>query len=312
VIREQSFKILNIEFTTSYEHLEDIFLYVYKAPTLEKLIYPLEVPDYLPIQKSDGSFTQIKTPNEFCLKRLLEDHDFSYNFRRLTENHPPFIHKFDNETSSFFANRCYFFTGTLDPLIFIPYGLTHDICLPLNDLKNITYYFNVIMSEERAPYVSLESVIALVLEQVELVNPFFMECNLIDCSVSKEGRYFKTKSPADNFYKNKYQKITLPSGDSLSPFIGGINYFSFELWERLGEKRQKAISIFCNLDQVGEGIISSLKASILAGYPHDAAILNEVNKTSGLGTLSDRTETCLNLSPFNYFKCFCPHLNRMF
>jgi hypothetical protein len=173
------------------------------------------------------------------------------------------------------------------PLIPLPWVLPQEVFVPHPRYLNSSYFFNALLTSDGNTDVTFESVVSLLAEQIDLTNLFYMQTSVITCSIQKGGdlNHYQPYPVTDNLHFKKELNIELDSGDTVAPFLGGVNFFSEELWDKVGLERRNIISKRCSVTPFKSGYLTMLKKDELTGYPEEIDKIKSLNKACGFGRI---------------------------
>jgi hypothetical protein len=272
-------KACHIRFNTVANKLEELPYLIFKAPTLEKLIYPLSVVTQYDRKNFIHIYETIRTVEELKFgNRFREDFETNYsNFLNyfLDPSSIDYIKITEMPLLSFLY---------LHPCLPENFGFSQEVCIPSARYINSVYYFNTILSDENRE-VTFELILNLLTEQVALAKSFYMETSVVNFSFTPpiDVSYQKVVSDFGYYKQVRQANIELNSGDTVAPFICGVNYFSNELWEEIGNHRREILKEYCKIIPYGEGMVTSLKERELSELLENIELINKINHLCGFG-----------------------------
>jgi hypothetical protein len=274
-------KACHIRFNTAANKLEQLPYSIFKAPTLEKLIYPLSIVTQYDRKNLCHHYKDIHN-----IKDLSFDNFFKEDYESIYYD---FLSYHLDPTSSFYKDPIE--TSLIHFIYFHPclpsdFGFAQDVCIPPTKYVNSVYYFNTILADYNKR-VTFDLILDLVNEQVPLANPFYMETSVVNFSVvTPEGETYADPISDFAYYGlNRELNIELDSGDTVAPFIMGVNYFSNEIWDKLGSKRTNIIEQYCKIIPFADGIVASLKEGELSDLLENLEVINKINTSCGFGNI---------------------------
>jgi hypothetical protein len=277
------FQSLFVKFVTRYEEIHDLYLRMFNAPILDKLIFPLEV-----VKEYDNDdfwhLTCTAYFNEIILFTETFKNGYKERLRNIFESRA--IRKRFMDTGSVIWEDGY---GVLD-FFHTEYvegkrmDFQQQIYLPHIDNRHTDYGFWMPLLGENKDNINKENTLILLEQQIECANPIFMS-----------AAFLMETNTFDGFYrfhdKLEKLKLTLSCGTDVFPFVEWINYFTFELWEKVGSDRQKIIKEYCQTIEWKTGIVTILTDEFLfLSEPNHLKLVNELNQKLGFGEIVKRDE----------------------
>jgi hypothetical protein len=222
-------KACHIRFNTAANKLEQLPYSIFKASTLSKLIFPLNI---VTRYDRDNFFHSYETVQEWkdlsFSSTFKEDYECLYfDFLQYNLNHSYLDSSINDEIP--LIHFLYFHSSIPKEV-----GFAQEVCIPHARYVNSAYYFNTLLENENIK-VTFNLLLELLYEQVALTNSFYIETSVVNFSLfpPENITYLKAASDFAYYEQIREENIELESGDTVASFIVGVNYFSKELWNKL-------------------------------------------------------------------------------